>query len=117
MKFKGSVTIGIFILLVLMLSLGSMSFISSGERQSLVNNLEVQQLKHDANVLDRALAMWYKSHSNKYPANLELLKDIKSIPQTMDLNAFSYSVNADKTYNLIIKTPNGSTFKSPGSRQ
>lgn len=101
-------------MVLVIIALSSVSFLDS--RNSILQNHETDRLKHEAIVIDRALSVWYKSHDDTYPDQLQNLKSINLIPQSVNLANYTYKPN-DDTYTLVVALPAGSTYKSPGSKQ
>lgn len=113
-KYKGVSIIYVLLVCLFFFMIASAAMLNDKER--IIQNETIEHLKDQSVVIDRALAMWYKSHGKKYPDNLSVLQTLTMIPDSIELSNFTYSINADKTYNLVANLPTGSTYKSPGSK-
>lgn len=113
-RYKGSTIVEFAIYVLIIILISAVPLI--GSKVNIGRNQDVEQLKYQAIVIDKALAMWYSSHSQKYPDSLPVLQTLTFIPNSILLSNFSYSVNSDGTYTLTANLPTGSSYKSPGSK-
>lgn len=89
-----------------------MSFNLVVNSNSMVQSVSNDTLKSNCYAVDRALSIWYGSHSGQYPPNLAYLTDIGILPPTIEINNFGYSTTGEK-YRLTIRLSDGSTYISP----
>lgn len=72
-------------------------------------------LKNQASVVDRALYIWYASHSGKFPAQLSTLQTMGYISDQVPLSSFTYTLrNSQTQYSLTVNLSSGA-YKTPGS--
>jgi type II secretory pathway pseudopilin PulG len=84
-------------------------YVLPSEPQNIKNSFNDSSKKDQILILDTALSSWFKTHGGKYPNNLNDLKAVELIPNSMDLSGYLYNVNSAKTKYRLTTTFSGST--------